>query len=219
MRIVRYLLVAIVVLLPAIAIAQDTKPKKTSPIPVEVFFGNNRLVTQITVNRKFNESSKFGVLASSYTASDYGNKLRENESMNVLLLTYDVYKGLGLISGAALNSTWGFRPFAGGQYGYGNKLFSANISSGFYLTESNNFESLATIQFRPHIKDDWSLYTRIQGMYNEDMDTNKHDRAAIYGRLGLGYRAFGFGLASNLDWYGPNKVFVENYGVYLSYAF
>ena len=59
----------------------------------------------------------------------------------------------------------------------------------------------------------------MQGLFNLDMDTKRHERGQLYGRLGVGYKAIGFGLATNLDWYGPNKVFKENYGFYVSYAF
>lgn len=211
-------------LFSAVGIAKGGKP-----IPVEVFFGNHRIATQVTVNRNFNATTKFGVFASTMTAGEYDNKLNDKnqidkerndtESMNSLYLTYNVYKGLGLISGAGLNSSWGFRPFAGARYGYGNKLFSVNVSSGFYLTQSNNSESKVAIQLRPHLTGNWSLLTSVQGMFNLDMDTRKHDRAAFYARLGTSYKAYGFGMATNLDWYGPKKVFKENYGVYISYAF
>ena len=139
--------------------------------------------------------------------------------MNSLYLTYDVYKGLGIISGAGLNSTWGFRPFAGARYGYRNRLLSVNMSSGFYLTQSNNSENKVAIQLRPKLRGGWLLHSSIQGLFNLDMDTKKHDRGALYGRLGVSYKAYSFGLATNLDWYGPKKVLKENYGVYISYAF
>lgn len=196
-----------------------TEVQRSKPIPVEVFFGSDRVVTQITLMKKFSSSTRFGLLASTYYAADYKNELLNNESMNVLLLTYDIYKGLGVVGGAALNSKWGFRPFAGGMYSYGNRAFSTAFSSGFYLTESNNSESKGMVQYRHQLKDSWSLYTRLEGLFNLDMDTKKHDRGQLYGRLGVGYKAVGFGLATNLDWYGPNKVFKENYGIYVSYAF
>ncbi len=224
----RLLLCISAVLFTTIATAQDASNDTltpasvallSKPIPVEVFFGHDRVVTQITLIKKFSPTTRFGILASSYYAADYENELRNNESMNVLLLTYDLYKGLGLISGAALNSKWGFRPFAGAMYTYGNKGFATAFSSGFYLTESNNSESKGMVQYRHPLKDNWSLYGRLEGLFNLDMDTKKHERGQMYGRLGVGYKAFGFGFATNLDWYGPNKVFKENYGVYVSYAF
>lgn len=222
MKTVTRLLIYISALLFAtLAMAQDAPPaaQPSRPTPVEVFFGSDRVVTQITMMKKFSDNTRFGILASTYYAADYENELRNNESMNVLLLTYDLYKGLGLISGAALNSKWGFRPFAGGMYTYGNRAFATAFSSGFYLTESNNSESKGMVQYRHHLKDNWSLYSRLEGLFNLDMDTKKHDRGQLYGRLGVGYKAIGFGFATNLDWYGPNKVFKENYGVYVSYAF
>ncbi len=220
-----------VLLLSAATMAQEAgvKPQGSSPIPVELFFGNNRVATQVTVSRKFRESSRFGVFASTLTAGDYKNILNEknqidkqqndSESMNSLYLTYDVYKGLGLISGAGLNSSWGFRPFAGAQYGYRNKAFSINMSSGFYLTQSKNSETKVAVQFRPHLKGNWSLFTGVQALYNQNMNTNKHDRSAVYGRLGVNCKSIGFGLATNLDWYGPLEVLKENYGLFISYAF
>lgn len=230
MKTTRSLLIIISILsFSAVSMAQDAKPKGAAPIPVEVFFGNHRFATQVTVNRKFSENTKFGVFASTMTAGDYDNKLnfknqtdRENndsESMNSLYLTYDVYQGLGLLAGAGINSSWGFRPFVGGRYGYRYRVLSVNMSTGFYLTQSNNSESKVAVQLTPQLSDDWSLFTGVQSMYNHNMDTKKHDRGAVYARLGLGYKAYSFGFAANLDWYGPNKVLKENYGLYLSYAF
>lgn len=193
--------------------------RRSQPIPVEMFFGNHRFVAEATVNKKFSENTKFGIIASTYFAADYENDLRKNESMNVMLLSYDVYKGFGAIGGAALNSKWGFRPFAGGQYVYGNKRLMALVSSGFYLTESNNWENRAIIQYRYPIANNWSIYSRIKGLLNIDMDTKKHERGQLFGRLGVAYKAYGFGFATNLDWYGPKKFSRENYGVYVSYAF
>ena len=203
------------------ATAQDAPPtpRPSAPIPVDLFFGNHRFVADVLVTKKFSESNKLGFLASTYFAADYKNDLRENESMNVLLLTYDVFKGLGPVAGAGLNSRWGFRPFAGGQYVYGNKGFMAMVSSGFYLTQTNNSESRSIIQYRYPLKDNWALYSRLQGLFNLDMDTKNHERSSVYGRLGVNYKAYGFGLATNLDWYGPRKVLKENYGMFVSYAF
>lgn len=169
----RLLIYIIALFFTTVAVAQDTivKPQTSTPIPVEVFFGNDRFVSEFTMIKKFSGSTRFGLLASSYFAADYKNELRENESMNVLLLTYNLYKGLGVVSGAALNSKWGFRPFSGGMYTYGNKAFSTAFSSGFYLTESHNSESKGMVQYRHKLTGNWLLYSRLQGLFNLDMDT------------------------------------------------
>ena len=172
-------------------------------------------MSQISFNRKFTENSRFGLLATSYIAADYGNDKSENESMNVMLINFDILKGFGIVSGAALNSHWGFRPYSGFKYLYGNQKFLVMVIPGFYLTESHNFETSGFIEYHPHLKNDWSIYSRLEGLYNIDMDTKKHERSYIYGRLGLKYKIFGFGIAGNCDWYGPFKDNKENIGVFL----
>lgn len=203
-------------------VAQDSAPlapPSSAPIPVEVFFGNNRFVSQFTMNKKFTGSERFGLIANSYIAASYDNDKTKNESMNFLYLNYKIYKGFGLVGGAALNSHWGFRPFSGAMYSYANKTFFAMLLSGFYLTESHNFESKVIIQYKPHIKGKWSIYSRLEALYNQDMDTNKHDRSYLYGRFGLNHKNIGFGLATNYDRYGPFKASRENFGIFILYAF
>lgn len=203
----------------AIAQDQDAKPNHSAPIPVDVFFGNNRFVSQFIISKKLADNSRFGFLASSFIAADYKNDKTQNESMNVALINFEILKGFGVVGGAALNSQWGFRPFSGLQYVYANKQFMAMVLPGFYLTESHNFETVGFVEYRPQIKNDWSLFTRLEGQYNLDMDTKKHDRSHIYGRLGVSYKTFSFGLASNYDWYGPFKDKKENFGLFLRNAF
>lgn len=209
------------ILITSLAIAQDenTKLHASPPTPVEVLLGNNRFVSQISISKKFAENSRFGFLATSYIAADYGNDKSENESVNVAFITYDMVKGFGLVSGAVLNSAWGFRPYSGFRYLYANQQFLAMVIPGFYLTESHNFETIGLVEYRPHIKNNWSLYSRLEGLYNVDMDTKKHDRSFIYGRLGLSYKTLGFGFAVNYDWYGPFKANKDNVGVFLRTAF
>jgi len=207
------------IFLTSLAIAQEENLKTLPPTPVEVFFGNNRFVSQISLNKKFAENSRFGFLATSYIAADYGNDKSENESMNEALINFEILKGFGLVSGAALNSQWGFRPYSGLQYLYANQQLFVMMIPGFYLTESHNFETVGIIEYRPHLKNDWSLYSRLEGLYNADMVTKKHDRSFIYGRLGLNYKTIGFGFAVNYDWYGPFKAEKDNVGVFIRKAF
>lgn len=77
-----------VLCLTTLARAQDENPKPmgSPPIPVEIFFGNNRFVSQIAINKRFTASSRFGILATSFIAADYANDKSENESMNVALI-------------------------------------------------------------------------------------------------------------------------------------
>lgn len=201
--------------------AQDpnAKPHGSAPIPVEIFFGNERLVTEFVMSKKFNDISRFGLLAKSYFAVDYSNDKSKNESVNGLLINYELLNGLGIAAGGILNSQWGFRPYSAGQYTYVTHNFAAMVLSGFFLTESHNFETSGFIEYRPKLKNNWSVYSYVEGLYNLDMGTDKHDRSYIWGRLGLHYKTFGFGLAANYDWYGPFKENKINAGVFLRTVF
>ena len=209
------------ILVTSLAIAQEeqTTPHASAPIPVEVFFGNERLVTEFVMSKKFSDNSRFGLLAKSYFAVDYENDKTKNESVNGLLVNYELLKGLGIAAGGVLNSQWGFRPYAAGQYTYITQNFAAMVLSGFFLTESHNFETSGFIEYRPKIKNNWSVYSYVEGLYNLDIDTDKHDRSYIWGRLGLSYKTFGFGVATNYDWYGPFKANKTNTGIFLRKVF
>jgi len=100
--------------------------------------------------------------------------------MNPAFITYDMLRGFGLVSGVALNSARGLRPYSGLQYLYANQHFFAMVIPGFYLTESHKFETIEIVEYRPPIKNDWSLYSWLEGLYNVDMETKKHDRSFIY---------------------------------------
>jgi hypothetical protein len=216
---ISFLVGAIFITSLAIAQKQENKQTASSPIPVEIMVGNNRLVTQFTINRKFAGSNRLGLLAAIYTAADYGNVKSEHESMNVIVINYEILKGFGLVSGVALNAIWGFRPYSGFLYLYAKKQFVAMVLPGFYLTESHNFEGIGFAEYQPHLKNDWSIYSRLDGLYNLDMDTKKHGRTYIHGRLGFNYKTFGFGFAVNYDWYGSLKVYKGNVGVFLRTVF
>ena len=203
----------------ALAVAQDSIPHHfTPPIAVEMLFGNDRLAFQMIVHKKLQENSRFGFFSISSFAVDYRNDRTKNEYTTLVLLNYEIVKGFGISSGAAVNSNWGFRPYAGFQYIFANKTVLVIAEPGFYLTESHNFKTLAIIEFKPKIKKNWSLYCRLQGLYSQNLQTNHHERSYVYARLGVKYNNFGFGLGSNIDWHGSDKELKQNYGLFLCTA-
>jgi hypothetical protein len=206
-----------IVFISTLTVAQDSIPKTyhIQSIPVEIMFGNNRMAYQMIVHKKLSENSRFGFFNISSFAVDYQNDKSKNEYTTLVLVNYELVKGFGIASGAAVNSNWGFRPYAGVQYIFSNQNILAIVEPGFYLTESHNFKTLAIIEFKRQLKNNWSLYSRLQGLYSQNLQTNHHDRSYIYPRLGLKYKNFGFGLGSNIDWYGPFKELKQNYGLFL----
>lgn len=187
-----------------------------SPIPVEVFLGADGWTSQIVMDKKFQGSNKFGFFGLSYLKANYDNDQFLQESVNLAMLKYDVIKNFSVLSGAMFNSHWGFRPYAGAQYAYHSKTFMGFVNSGFHLTETKNFETIVMLEYRPVIKDNWSLYTRAQGMYSQNTVDGLHDRSHFYGRLGVSFKAFSFGAAYNYDCYGPDKLTDNQFGIFIS---
>ena len=111
---------------------------QSAPIPLEIVLSGDGWSSQMIIDKKFAPQSKFGFFGLSYLKADYDNDDFLRESINLAFLKYDIYKGVSLLSGAIMNSQWGFRPYAGGQYGYHCKTFMGVINSGFHLTETQN---------------------------------------------------------------------------------
>lgn len=187
-----------------------------SPIPLEVTFSEGSWTSQLIIDKKLAPASKFGLFALTYIKANYDNDEYLRESVNLAFLKYDILKGLSVMSGALYNSHWGFRPYAGAQYGFYRKTFMAIVNSGFHLTETQNFESLAIVQYRPHLKGDWSLYTHVQGLYSQNTEAAMHDRSHFYARAGVSYKTYSFGIANNYDCYGPMHITDNKVGIFLS---
>lgn len=189
---------------------------QTAPIPLEVVFAGDGWTSQMIIDKKFAPDSKFGFFGLTYLKANYDNEQFLQESINLALLKFDVVKNVSLLSGALFNSQWGFRPYAGAQYGYHSRTFMGVVNSGFHLTETQNFESLAIVEYRPAIKGAWSLYTHVQGLYSYNSEIEKHDRSHFYARLGVSYKTFSFGGAYNYDCYGPHKIKNNQFGIFIS---
>ena len=196
----------------------DKATHVSAPIPIEVFLGADNWTSQLVIDKKFVGSNKLGIFALSYLRANYDNNPYLSESLNLAMVKYNLYKNVSLLSGVLYSSHWGFRPYAGAQYNYHSRTFMGMINSGFHLTETKNFETIAMVEYRPVIKEAWSLYTKMQGMYSQNTLIDEHDRSYIYNRIGVSYKAFSFGCALNYDWYGfgPMKIKDHQWGIFVS---
>ena len=128
-------------------------------------------------------------------------------------------KGFGISSGISINAKTGFSPTAGLQYVYATKKVLTVLAPGILLTNNHNIQCVTVLEYKPAIKNNWSIYSRLQGFYNYNTEKDFHQRSYILARLGLTYKVLAFGLGGNWDWYGQTKLYKENYGVFLKYAF
>lgn len=210
-------LLCFIELISRISFAQDSIPKThpASPMPVELNFGNNRFGLQFLVNKQFPNSKHFNILAVTSFASDYQNNLSNLDFISNSQVSYELWKGFGLAIGTSVNAKTGFVPVAGLEYVFANKKVLFVITPNIHISDSYNIEGLTVLEYKPAISKTINLYSRFQSLYNHNTKGDFHERSYIQLRLGLGIKSYQFGLASNFDFYGPNKILKDNYGVFV----
>jgi hypothetical protein len=189
------------------------------PIPIEFLAGNNRFAFQTQINKYFSQTSKFNFLSITSSSSSYTNDTRDFDFINTSQVSYAIYKGFAVSGGISINTQSGFHPTAGVQYVYATRQVLVVIAPGILLTKNHNVQGVSVLEYKPPLKNNWSLYSKVQGFYNYNIDDSYHQRSYILTRLGLTYKQVGFGLGANWDWYGNAKDYKENYGVFLKYSF
>jgi len=190
---------------------------KSPPIPVEIFIGNQSIFSQTVVKRKFEPQSKFAYFSLGAYTADYDNELSENSLVMINQISYDIGKGFGIMTGAEINSEAGFSAVVGPQHNFSSENFLAVTILSFFINTDNDVRLFGLYEFKPKIGNKLRLYNRVQFIYNQNLREGLHNRSYLYLRTGLKINSLIFGLAANLDQFGPARVFKENYGLFVRY--
>lgn len=188
---------------------------QSQPIPVEILFGNTRMAFQTSVNKPFVEGSKWGYSLIASLTSDYNiTKATKTGMMVPVSITYKIFNSIALNGGLALNPAFGKRALLGLVFVQHIKGIMLVVVPTMYFSNSQFFETYASVEYQPKINDKLNLYTQLRGLYNFNIQNNDHDRSYCDTRLGLGYKNMTFGIGYNWDSYGPLKINVNNVGVF-----
>lgn len=201
--------------------AQDTlsHPNHIIPVAAEMLVGNKRFALQTVVIKPFSFRSRFNFLSVVQTVNEYKNNTKDFDLVNVTHVDYNLYRGFGPSVGINTNNEVGFTPNVGLNYVYTRSMITFIINPDIVLTSGHNIEGISIIEYKPHIKNKLSLYSRVQAFYSYNIDEKFHDRSFFTARLGLTCGRFTFGAGANFDWYGPDKFRKENFGPHLMYLF
>ncbi|MBD3903320.1 hypothetical protein NAL32_02610 [Chryseobacterium sp. Ch-15] len=191
------------------------KSNGTAPIPLEAFASNKGVLMQMVVTKHLVPQSKFGIFALTEYYGDYKNDQSKNKYLAQTYLTYDILKGMSVVSGVAINQANGFRPTAGLQYVLKKKDFFVLLLPRVDLTETNNMEAFGIFEYQPKFNENWGLYTRFQGLYNHNTSANLHEISYARLRAGLSYKNYQFGLGANFASYGPAKHKENSFGIFV----
>lgn len=184
------------------------------PIPVELFFGNRQLYFQMVVKKSFAPKSKFDFFSVATYTSEYDPQLKDYNIVIPAQVSYDLGKGFGIMGGTDINSATGWAPVAGPQFNFASRKWLAVSVISYFFNSEQNVKLFGLYEYKPTVSEHFTLYNRIQLMYIQNLHDNLHARSYLYLRTGIKWKSFIFGVASNLDRFGPGKIFKENYGLF-----
>ena len=191
-----------------------------SPIPIEIFAGNKGYTFQLIVSKQFSPKSKFGFFNINSFTGDYKEDNQTSDFLSQSFLTAELCKGISLavgLSAIGYSSTpLTVRPTAGLQYLLVKQNIVIVVLPRFDLTQTYNFETFATLEYKPMLSTKWGIYTRIDGLYNYNIKLCFNEISSIYLRLGMSYKNVQFGIGMNYDSYESNANNVKNFGVFIN---
>ncbi|MCK9164008.1 MAG: hypothetical protein M0O93_06655 [Bacteroidales bacterium] len=187
------------------------------PIPIEIYLGNNRTLFHMGVKRNIYKKINFS--NSTSATVDYKNTQAENEIVMNNTLAYQFHKNINIGAGIQYHYKRGFIPNISMGFVYLNPTIMILLLPSFQFLPNGdrNIETMSFIEFTPKLTEKLRLYTKAQAMYNQNIVNNKHDRSFAFFRLGLKINSISFGAACRYDYYGPNKIFKENYGGFIKF--
>lgn len=196
---------------------EQMSPPTVSPVIIETMIGNNGLNVQTIFLKPFSARSRFGVfgIADAYGVYNPKEQAIKNQQMAQTHLTYRIAKGLNVSAGALFEKHSGFRPTLGLQYNLFRNDFHLLLAPRVDLSQTYNGEMLTIVEYTPTLKGDWKLYTRAQGLYNQDFKNDIHSVSYVWGRIGVSYKNYRFGIGANYYWLGPKKITENNVGLFL----
>jgi hypothetical protein len=204
-----------VILILSFAVKINAQELVQKPIPIELVLGNSRLSLQSIINKNLPESKRFSFFSVTNFESDYSQNADGLDFINNSQISFEIYKGFGISSGVNINKATGLSPTLGLQYVFANPKWLFVVTPNLIFSTGNTSSVLSILEYKPKLTDLLKLYSRVQGLYNHNIKSSSHERSYLQLRIGLEYKSYQFGLASNFDYFGPNHSFKDNYGVFI----
>lgn len=209
----KYFLMFLLMISLGIKIKAQELPQK--PIPIELVLGNNRLGLQTIINKNLPESKRFSFFSVTNFESDYSQDANSLDFINNSQISFEIYKGFGVSAGGSINKITGLSPTVGLQYVFANPKWLFVATPTLIFTTGNTTSLFSLLEYKPKLTEQIRLYSRVQGLYNHNIKFEAHERSYLQLRLGLEYKKYQFGVASNFDYFGPNQSFKDNHGIFI----
>ena len=197
--------------------AQEEKREKilNPPVTIEVLTGDVGIASQMIINKSFRSVPRLGFFSVTNISSKW-NETTSKDAMSQANITFEIVKGLRLFGGMHYTPTTGLRPTSALMYTFNYKSLLLSIGPRIDLSKDSNAEGFVMAEYKPEINENWKIYSRVQGLYAQNLNSGEHARSYLMLRLGLSYKDIRFGLGAHWDAYGPEKQSKQNYGIFLA---
>ncbi len=184
---------------------------KAQPIPVELMIGNKYGTVNLVLDKRFSQNSRIGFFHINTVQFDFNDKLK-----NGFILQDQIYvetiKNVR-VSGGVVYSKGGFNPTAGLQYVYGGRKLFILVAPRINIESNQSYDIMTIVQYKPEINERVKLYTRFALLHLFDAGGNI--KSYQWFRLGVEVKGIQFGLAADVDEYGPHPAATGNFGAFI----
>jgi hypothetical protein len=201
-------------LVSILCFSQNNIPVDNPPVIFEALTGNRGFASQMTVNKRFQDSKRLGF----FSVANISSKWSEDNSKDAMIqanLTFEIIKNIRLVGGMHYTPATGLRPTAGFLYSISYNDFLLTVNIGF--SKNSIAEGFILLEYKPRINGDWRGYSRVQALYSETIKDGGHARSYLMLRLGASYKLITFGIGANWDRYSPLKESKENFGIFAAF--
>lgn len=185
------------------------------PVNVEFSIGNNGTNTEIFISKKLESIPRLGAFSATNLITNWGES-RPLDIMHEAAITFTVFSGLDVATGYNYTEANGVIASAYLMYTHFGEKHLFVMVPRLDLVRRPDYEVFSFVEFTPKLNDQWSWYSRLQGLYVMSSYQNIHQRSYLSARLGFSHREFSFGLAADWDYFGPEKEYFNNYGLFVS---
>ena len=191
-------------------ISFNGKKVQAQPIPIELMMGHRYGTVNLAFSRNFSQESRLGFFHMNTVQFGYKNK---DDNCFILqdLVYVETLRNLRVAFGVVY-SPGGFNPTTGLQYVYGGKKLFFLFAPRVNIESDLSYDLMTILQYKPAINEKVKLYTRLQLLNLFDSGGNK--KSYQWFRLGLEVKEIQFGLAVDLDEFGPHPSVTSNFGVF-----
>jgi hypothetical protein len=182
-------------------------------IPVEVLVGHKAVNTQLILNKKFAENSKFGF----FSILNYNMPFdKEIPIFRYHMIQTNIYgqitKNIRVFGGGFTNPL-DYGGMAGLQAVFPSKNSFLLIHNGHYLVKKYASQLMILFEHHAKLNEQSKIYMRMQVMGESNFKEFKRGFQML--RLGFEKNNFQYGVAATFDQFGSKPIAYENYGFFI----